>query len=125
MVVMEAHQQSFFGYPIIVAANDIILTLVGSAQVHPGQAGSTGKMETLAYVDGKPFVLVKAKWSSDTNLTAQINPEVAHYTGQTELAAAIQQGLHAKASGDERTATTKLGRAALLAAGAGTAEATA
>lgn len=65
MVVMEAHQQTFFGYPIIVAANDIILTLVGSAQVHPGQAGSTGKMETLAYVDGKPFVLVKAKWSNE------------------------------------------------------------
>ncbi len=69
--------------------------------------------------------LVKAKWSSDTNLTAQINPEVAHYTGQTELAQAIQEGLHAKASGDERTATTKLGRAAQLAAETGNAEATA
>ena len=69
--------------------------------------------------------LVKAKWSSDTDLTAQINPEVAHYTGQTELAQAIQEGLHAKASGDERTATTKLGRAAQLAAETGNAEATA
>ena len=69
--------------------------------------------------------LVKAKWSSDTNLTAQINPEVAHYTGQTELAQAIQEGLHAKAYGDERTATTKLGRAAQLAAETGNAEATA
>ena len=69
--------------------------------------------------------LVKAKWSSDTNLTAQINPEVAHYTGQTELAEAIQEGLQAKASGDERTATTKLGRAAQLAAETGNAEATA
>ena len=69
--------------------------------------------------------LVKAKWSSDTNLTAQINPEVAHYTGQTELARAIQEGLAAKSSGDERTATTKLGRAAQLAAQTGNAEATA
>ncbi|MFT4215704.1 MAG: VWA domain-containing protein [Micropruina sp.] len=69
--------------------------------------------------------LVKAKWSSDLNLTAQINPEVAHYTGQTELAQAIQEGLQAKASGDERTATTKLGRAAQLAAETGNAEATA
>ncbi|MCW3157462.1 vWA domain-containing protein [Micropruina sonneratiae] len=69
--------------------------------------------------------LVKAKWSSDTNLTAQINPEVAHYTGQTELARAIQEGLQAKATGDERTATTKLGRAAQLAAETGNAEATA
>ncbi|MFT3862490.1 VWA domain-containing protein [Micropruina sp.] len=69
--------------------------------------------------------LVKAKWSSDLNLTAQINPEVAHYTGQTELATAIQEGLQAKAAGDERTATTKLGRAAQLAAQTGNAEATA
>ena len=69
--------------------------------------------------------LVKAKWSSDTNLTAQINPEVAHYTGQTELATAIQEGLAAKAVGDERTATTKLGRAAQLAVRTGNAEATA
>lgn len=59
--------------------------------------------------------LVKAKWSSDTSLTAQINPEVAHYTGQTELAQAIQEGLAAKAAGDERTATIKLGRAVQLA----------
>lgn len=58
--------------------------------------------------------LVKAKWSSDTSLTAQINPEVAHYTGQAELAQAIQEGLAAKAAGDERTATVKLGRAVQL-----------
>ncbi len=41
--------------------------------------------------------LVKAKWSSDDTLTTRINPPaVAHYTGQTELADAIQQGLAAK-----------------------------
>ena len=69
--------------------------------------------------------LVKAKWSSDTNLTAQINPEVAHYTGQAELAQAIQEGLAAKAAGDEASATAKLGRAAQLAAVTGNVEATA
>ena len=69
--------------------------------------------------------MVKAVWSNDDNLTAQINNEVAHYTGQTELAAAIQEGLAAKAPGDERTATTKLGRAAQLAVRTGNAEATA
>lgn len=63
--------------------------------------------------------LIKAKWSSDDSLTARINPEVAHYTGQTELAAAIQDGLAAKASGDEATATTRLGRAVQLAAETG------
>ncbi len=68
--------------------------------------------------------LVKAKWSSDESLTARINPEVAHYTGQTELASAIQEGLAAKAAGDERTATLKLGRAVKLAAETGNGEAT-
>ncbi|MGO1278786.1 MAG: hypothetical protein ACTMIB_08765, partial [Cellulosimicrobium funkei] len=54
----------------------------------------------------------------------RINPEVAHYTGQTELAAAIQEGLAAKASGDEATATVKLGRAVQLAQQTGNEEAT-
>ncbi|MFW6598430.1 VWA domain-containing protein [Propionibacteriaceae bacterium Y2011] len=68
--------------------------------------------------------LVKAKWTSDESLTTRINPEVAHYTGQTELASAIQEGLAAKAAGDERTATLKLGRAVKLAAQTGNNEAT-
>jgi hypothetical protein len=68
--------------------------------------------------------LVKAKWSADEGLTTRINPEVAHYTGQTELAEAIQDGLAAKAAGDEEGATTKLGRAVQLAAQTGNAEAT-
>ena len=68
--------------------------------------------------------LVKARWSDDEGLTTRINPEVAHYTGQTELADAIQQGLAAKAAGDDATATTRLGRAVQLAAATGNAEAT-
>lgn len=69
--------------------------------------------------------LVKATWSSDDTLTTRINPAVAHYTGQTELAKAIQEGLAAKTSGDDATATTKLGRAVQLAAETGNSEATA
>lgn len=68
--------------------------------------------------------LVKARWSDDTALTATINPEVAHYTGQAELASAIQEGLAAKAAGDEATATVKLGRAVQLAQETGNEEAT-
>lgn len=68
--------------------------------------------------------LVKARWTDDSALSAKINPEVAHYTGQTELAQAIQDGLAAKAAGDDRTATAKLGRAAQLAAETGNEEAT-
>jgi hypothetical protein len=69
--------------------------------------------------------LVKAMWSNDDTLTTRINPEVAHYTGQTELADAIQEGLAAKALGDDATATAKLGRAVQLAAETGNDEATA
>jgi von Willebrand factor type A C-terminal domain/von Willebrand factor type A domain len=68
--------------------------------------------------------LVKALWSADEALTTRISPEVAHYTGQTELAEAIQEGLAAKAVGDTATATTKLGRAVQLAAQTGNEEAT-
>ncbi|MDE0778877.1 MAG: VWA domain-containing protein, partial [Nocardioides sp.] len=68
--------------------------------------------------------LVKATWSGNSELTAKIDQQVAHYTGQTELAAMIQEGLAAKASGDEATATTKLGRAVQLAAETGNDEAT-
>jgi hypothetical protein len=64
-------------------------------------------------------------WSNDDTLTTRINPEVAHYTGQTELADAIQEGLAAKAIGDDATATAKLGRAVQLAAETGNDEATA
>jgi hypothetical protein len=68
--------------------------------------------------------LVKAMWSSDDALTTRIDPAVAHYTGQAELADAIQEGLAAKASGDTATATTKLGRAVQLAVETGNEEAT-
>ncbi len=68
--------------------------------------------------------LVKALWSDDSALTTRINPAVAHYTGQAELAEVIQDGLAAKAAGDEETATFKLGRAAKLAAETGNEEAT-
>jgi len=68
--------------------------------------------------------LVKARWSADDSLTARISPEVAHYTGQTELAKAIQEGLAAKSIGDDVTATTRLGRAVQLAAETGNEDAT-
>lgn len=68
--------------------------------------------------------LVKARWSDDDGLVARISPEVAHYTGQTELARAIQEGLAAKSIGDDVTATTRLGRAVQLAAETGNDDAT-
>ena len=68
--------------------------------------------------------VIRAVWTGDHGLSTRISREVAHYTGQTELAAAIQEGLAAKASGDEATATVKLGRAVQLAQQTGNDEAT-
>lgn len=68
--------------------------------------------------------LVKAIWSDDAGLAAGLDPQVAHYTGQAELADAIQSGLEAKASGDVATATVRLGKAIKLAEDSGNSEAT-
>lgn len=72
-------------------------------------------------VDGEehPPALVRAVWTSDEGLSTRINAEVAHYTGQAELAEAIHDGLAARDSGDHKTATVRLGRAVQLAHEAG------
>lgn len=67
----------------------------------------------------QPVALVRAIWTDDEALSTRINREVAHYTGQAELADAIHDGLAARQSGDETTATMKLGRAVQLAHEAG------
>ncbi|MFJ8665274.1 VWA domain-containing protein [Streptomyces sp. NPDC093600] len=63
--------------------------------------------------------LVRAVWTDDMAMSTSINPQVAHYTGQVELAQVIQQGLNARKSGDHDGATAKLGRAVQLAAASG------
>jgi hypothetical protein len=63
--------------------------------------------------------LVRAIWTDDEALSTRINQNVAHYTGQAELAQAIQDGLEARKDGDEELATAKLGRAVALAAESG------
>jgi len=98
-----------------------------AVKVPPKQLGAEQLVARVQLVVDDAVVgqgLVRATWSDDTTLTTRINPAVAHYTGQTELASAIQEGLAAKAAGDEATATLKLGRAAQLAAQTGDEEAT-
>jgi hypothetical protein len=63
--------------------------------------------------------LVRAVWTDDMAASTSINPQVAHYTGQAELAQVIQQGLEARKAGDFGGATAKLGRAVQLAAHSG------
>ncbi|MFE7755747.1 VWA domain-containing protein [Streptomyces sp. NPDC057429] len=66
--------------------------------------------------------LVRAVWTDDMVASTSINPQVAHYTGQAELAHVIQQGLDARKSGDFDGATAKLGRAVQLASASGNAD---
>lgn len=66
---------------------------------------------------GKGDVL--AQWTDDAALSTRISRGVAHYTGQAELAEAIQEGIAAQERGDVRTATARLGRAVELAGATG------
>jgi hypothetical protein len=66
--------------------------------------------------------LVRAVWTDDMTASTSINPQVAHYTGQAELAQVIQQGLELRKAGDLDGATAKLGRAVQLAGASGNAD---
>jgi hypothetical protein len=54
-------------------------------------------------------------WTDDEGMSTRINKHVAHYTGQAELAQAIQDGLAARKIGDDAAAIASLGRAVALA----------
>ncbi|OIJ90243.1 vWA domain-containing protein [Streptomyces colonosanans] len=66
--------------------------------------------------------LVRAVWTDDMAASTSLNAQVAHYTGQAELAQAIQQGLDLRKAGDFDGATAKLGRAVQLASASGNAD---
>jgi hypothetical protein len=66
--------------------------------------------------------LVRAVWTDDMAASTRISPQVAHYTGQAELAQVIQQGLDLRKAGDDDGATAKLGRAVQLAHDSGNAD---
>ncbi len=88
-------------------------------RVPPQPLGTTRAVARAKIVVGADAVadaVITATWSDDATLTTRIAPEVAHYTGQTALAAAIQEGLAARAAGDDVSATVKLGEAVRLAA---------
>ncbi|MFH9404394.1 vWA domain-containing protein [Streptomyces sp. NPDC017638] len=66
--------------------------------------------------------LVRAVWTDDVAASTAMSPQVAHYTGQAELAQAIQQGIDLRKAGDFDGATAKLGRAVQLANASGNAD---
>ncbi|MFF2626498.1 VWA domain-containing protein [Kitasatospora griseola] len=59
--------------------------------------------------------LVRAVWTDDLASSTRINSQVAHYTGQAELAESIRDGMEAHRAGDLDRATAKLGAAVRLA----------
>jgi len=67
---------------------------------------------------------ITAEWTDDDKKSTVINPKVANYTGQAELARNIQEGVAALNAGDEDKATKALGKARELAVATGNDEAT-
>lgn len=90
--------------------------------VDPAAAGKEKLAARVSVIAGEEVLgqgLVNALWTGDTALSARINRRVAHYTGQAELADAVQEGLAARREGDVATATAKLRRAMELAVESG------
>ena len=97
-----------------------------AVEMTPGEVGDEmlGCRPSVVYAEAGSEVKVAgapvvATWTDDEALSARINVQVAHYTGQEELASAIQEGLEARAAGHLDEATKHLGRAAKLASDSG------
>jgi hypothetical protein len=93
-----------------------------SIEVEPDAVGEEILAARVSLVAGERTLvqkLVLARWTDDTALSTRLSPHVAHYTGQADLAAAIQEGMAARAAGDDEVATAKLGAAVRLAAASG------
>ncbi|KJE22728.1 von Willebrand factor type A domain [Frankia torreyi] len=89
--------------------------------VPPADVGDERLAARVSLVVGGEVVTqarVRAVWTEDAELSTRIDGVVAHYTGQAELARAVQDGLAARRAGDEVSAVTLLGRAAQIAAAA-------
>ncbi|MEA2142104.1 MAG: hypothetical protein QOI64_534 [Solirubrobacteraceae bacterium] len=87
---------------------------------HPaGREMAAGRVSLVVGGEVVSQALIRAVWTDDRALSTRMSREVAHYTGQTELMEAIQEGLAARKAGDEENATFRLGRAVQLAAESG------
>jgi len=105
-----------------------------TVEVQPGAVGSQilACRPSVVYIDldgveqeiKAPGARIIATWSADDRLTSRIDTTLANYTGQAEMAQAIQQGLEAQEQGDIAAATELLGRAVKLAHETGNADMT-
>lgn len=90
--------------------------------VPPAPVGGRRLAARISLLDGEDTLStakVEVTWTDDIAESTRINPVVAHWTGQAELASVIQDGIRARAAGDDEGAATALGRAARLAAESG------
>ena len=88
-----------------------------------GQEMQAARISLVLHAPAGPEVLgqgmIKAIWTDNEEWSTRIDPRVAEATGQSQLAAAIGEGLAARRAGDLQTATAKLGRAVALAHASG------
>ncbi|RKR85986.1 secreted protein with Ig-like and vWFA domain [Micromonospora pisi] len=93
-----------------------------SVELEPGTVGEevlAARVSVVRRDETLAQALVRAVWTDDTAHSTKINQRVAHYSGEIELAEAIQEGLAAREVGDVATATARLGRAVRLATESG------
>ncbi|KUO13834.1 vWA domain-containing protein [Streptomyces sp. DSM 15324] len=105
------------GQEMLAARVSLVVPQPGGTSRSSGAESGGGSVQNLG-AQG----LVRAVWTDDMAASTSINPQVAHYTGQAELAQVIQQGLDLRKSGDMDGATAKLGRAVQLASVSGNAD---
>lgn len=85
----------------------------------PGEEVLAARVAVTVDGEARAEARVRVEWTTDIALSTRLHGRVAHYTGQAELAEAIQDGLEARRAGDVPTATARLGRAVQLAAASG------
>ena len=84
----------------------------------PGSAGEERLAARIGFASGDVSLAesrVTATWTADRASFLGADPVVAHFTGQAELAAAIQEGIAAREAGDVGLAADWLGHAVQLA----------
>jgi hypothetical protein len=84
-----------------------------------GEEMLAGRWQVVVAGEVVAQALLRAVWTDDEVLSTRISREVAHYTGQAELAGVIQEGLEARRRGELGVATERLGRAVRLASASG------
>ncbi|WP_370362576.1 hypothetical protein [Catenulispora sp. MAP12-49] len=88
-----------------------------------GQEMLAGRVQLMTKHGGGETLLgtgrIRAIWTDEEDRSTRIDPLVAHHTGRAALAAAIKEGMDARASGDLDAASALLRRATALAAESG------